>query len=206
MLLGIALWKFKFNLRLVALACVPVIAVLTFFNLYVVHSYYLSAVYPAFVGILGIGVAAISKLVSQRVVSLLIAEAISALLLILAWTSTEGRSLAALIGVDGEFPRISLAIADSTPADAGVIVVGCDWDPTPLYYADCRGMTIPPWYYDGVPVEWVGNELTFLAFCGENYSVIDGDPASVLPAGSLSTQVSPGIYRVVGPVDPSLVK
>jgi hypothetical protein len=205
-LMGIALWKLRLDLRLLALASVPVIAVLTFFNLYVVHSYYLSAIYPAYVAILGIGVAAVSALVSQRVISLLIAGVLMTLLVILAWTSTEGRSLAALIGVDGEFPRISLAIADSTPADAGVIVVGCDWDPTPLYYADRRGMTIPPWYYDGVPVEWVGNELTYLAFCGENYSVIDGDPASVLPAGSLSTQVSPGIYRVVGPVDPSLLK
>lgn len=205
-LLGIALWKLKLDLRLMALASVPVIAVLTFFNLFVVHSYYFIAIYPSFVAILGIGVATVSALVSQRVISLFVAGALSALLLILAWTSTQGRTLAALVGVEGDLPEISRVIAESTPADSGVIVVGCDWDPTPLFYAKRRGMTIPGWYYDGVPVEWVGNELTHLAFCGENYSMGEGDPASVLPGGSLFTQVSPGIYRIVGPVDPSLVK
>jgi hypothetical protein len=198
-LLGIALWKFKFNLRLVALASVPVIAVLTFFNLYVVHSYYLSAVYPAFVGILGIGVAAVSALVSQRVISLLIAGALSALLLILAWASTEGRSLAALIGVDGEFPAISQTIADSTPADAGVIVVGCDWDPTPLFYADRRGMTIPSWYRDGIPSEWIGTELKYLVFCASDYQVGEGNPRSVLPDGTLFSEVAPGLFILGAP-------
>lgn len=205
-LLGIALWKLKLDLRLMALASVPVIAVLTFFNLFVVHSYYSIAIYPSFIAILGIGVAAVSALVSQRVISLFVAGALSALLLILAWTSTQGRILAALVGVEGDLPEISRVIAESTPADSGVIVVGCDWDPTPLYYAKRRGMTIPGWYYDGVPVDWVGNELTYLAFCGANYSMGEGDPASVLPGGSLFTQVAPGIYRIVGPVDPSLVK
>jgi len=198
-LLGIALWKFKFNLRLVALASVPVIAVLTFFNLYVVHSYYLSAIYPAYVAVLGIGVAAISRLASQRVMSLLLAAVLSGLLVVLAWTSAEGRSLAALIGVDGEFPAISQVIADSTPADAGVIVVGCDWDTTPLFYAERRGMAIPSWFYSKVPVDWVGNELQYLVFCGENYTLVDGDPSTVLPTGSIYKADAAGVYQVFGP-------
>jgi 4-amino-4-deoxy-L-arabinose transferase-like glycosyltransferase len=197
--LVIALWRLKFDLRLVALASVPVIAVITFFNLYVVHSYYLSAVYPAYVAILGIGVAAISRLVSHRNASLLVAGTLSVLLIILAWTSTEGRYLKSLIGVEGKFPEISRVIAESTPEDAGVIVVGCDWDPTPLFYAERRGMTIPSWYRDGIPSEWIGTELKYLVFCGEDFSLVDGDPNTVLPTGSLIKADESGIYQVFGP-------
>lgn len=205
-LLTIALWKFKLDLRIIALASVPIIATFTFFNLYVVHSYYLSAIYPAYVAVMGLGVIAFSRLFPHRVVSILFAGVLSALLILFSWTSAEGRSIASLIGVEGQFPEISKAIAESTPPEAGVIVAGCDWDPTPLYYADRKGMAIPSWYYDGIPVEWVGKDLTYLAFCGDEYSVSDGDPATILPAGSLFTEVAPGIYRVVGPVKLDLMK
>ena len=198
-LLVIALWRLKLNARLVALASVPFIGTLIFFNLYVVHSYYLSAIYPAYVAVVAIGVTALSRLIHHRQISLIVASALSALLVFLSWTSIEGRAITALIGVGGQFPEISRVIAESTPPDAGVIVVGCDWDPTPLYYADRKGMTVPPWFDEKVPTAWVGNELNYLIFCGENYSVANGDPSTVLPTGSLYKVVSPGIYQVFGP-------
>lgn len=198
----VALWRMKLDVRVIALLSVSIIAPLTFFNLYVVHSYYLAAIFPAYVAILGIGISVTAGLVVHRIYSVVIPLFLTAALILLAWTSVEGRNIASIISTDGEFPLISLAISESVPPDAGVIVVGCDWDPTPLYYAERRGMTIPPWYYEGVPVEWVGNELTYLAFCGEQYSVSDGDPGTVLPVGSQFTAVAPGIYRIVGPVNP----
>ncbi len=198
-LLGIALWRMKLDLRLITLASVPLIAVLTFFNLYVVHSYYLSAVYPAYIAILGIGVAAISGLVSQRIASILIAGALSLMLVLLAWISTEGRYLASLIGIEGKFPEISRAVAESTPSDAGVIVVGCDWDPTPLFYAERRGMTIPPWYHDGIPIDWIGTDLKYLAFCTDDFQVGNGNPRDFLPDGTLLSEVTPGIFIIGAP-------
>lgn len=202
----IALWRFKLDLRIIALLSVSIIASLTFFNLFVVHSYYLAAVFPAYVAILGIGTSVVGGLVANHIYSVLVPLILTAALLVLAWTSEEGQNLATIITTEGEFPVVSLAISESVPPNEGVIVVGCDWDPTPLYYAQRRGMTIPPWYYDGVPVEWVGNELTYLAFCGQGYSVSDGDPVTVLPIGSQFTAVAPGIYRIVGPVNPELLK
>jgi len=199
LLLVIALWKLRLEPRLIALASVPVLAILIFFNLYVVHSYYLSAVYPAYVAVLGVSVSAISGLVPKQRISLLIAGALSALLLFLSWTSPEGRSLASLVGVDGKIPEISQVIAISTPSDAGVIVTGCDWDPTPLYYANRRGLTIPSWFSEKVPTAWVGTDLKFLVFCDDTYSIVAGDPATVLPTGSLYKEVSPGVYQIFGP-------
>jgi len=199
LLLGIALWKMRLDLRLIALASVPLIAVLTFFNLYVVHSYYLSAIYPAYIAILSIGVAAISGLVSQRIASIFIAGALSMLLVLLAWISTEGRYLASLIGVEGKFPEISRAIAESTPTDAGVIVIGCDWDPTPLFYAERRGMTLPTWYRDGIPIDWIGTDLKYLSFCTEDFQVGEGNPRAFLPDGTLFSEVAPGIFIIGAP-------
>jgi hypothetical protein len=198
-LLGVALWRLRLDLRLIAFASVPLIAILIFFNLYVVHSYYLGAVYPAYVAVLGISVAAISRIVSKRIASLSLAGFLSLLLILLAWTSTEGRSLASLVRVDGKFPEISRAIAESTPTDAGVIVVGCDWDPTPLFYAERRGMTIPPWYRDGIPADWIGTDLKYLAFCTGDYQVSEGDPGAVLPNGSLFSEIAPGIFIIGAP-------
>jgi hypothetical protein len=198
-LLGVALWRMRLDLRLVALASVPLIALFTFFNLYVVHSYYLSAVYPAYIAILSLGVASISGLVSQRNASIFIAGALSLLLVLLTWISTEGRSLASLVGVEGKFPEISRAIAESTPVDAGVIVIGCDWDPTPLFYAERRGMTLPTWYRDGIPVDWIGTDLKYLVFCTDDFQIGEGNPRAFLPDGTLFSEVAPGIFIIGAP-------
>ena len=198
-LLLVALWKLRLDPRLIALASVPVLSVFTFFNLYVVHSYYLSAVYPAYVAVLGISVSAISSLVAKQRFSIIATGLLSALLILLSWTSIEGRYLASLIGVEGKFPEISRVITESTPPDKGVIVVGCDWDPTPLYYADRRGMTIPSWFGEKVPAAWVGNELSYLVFCDDTYSISSGDPSTVLPTGSLYKESAPGVYQILGP-------
>lgn len=198
-LLGIALWRMKLDLRLIALASVPLIAILTFFNLYVVHSYYLSAVYPAYVAVLGIGVAAISRMAFKRIISLSLAGFLSLLLILLAWTSTEGRALASLVRIDGKFPEISRAIADATPSDGGVIVIGCDWDPTPLFYAERRGMTLPSWYQDGIPIDWIGTDLKYLAFCTDDFQVGEGNPRAFLPDGTLFSEVAPGIFIIGTP-------
>ena len=80
-----------------------------------------------------------------------------------------------------------------------MIVVGCDWDPTPLYYADRRGMTIPSWFSEKVPTAWVGNELNYLVFCDDTYSISSGDPSTVLPTGSLYKESAPGVYQILGP-------
>jgi len=199
LLLVIALWRLKLDPRLIALAIVPLIATMTFFNLYVVHSYYLSAIYPAYIAVIAVGVAAISRLISHRLVSLTIAGGLSVLFIFFAWTSTEGRAIAALIGVEGQFPEISRLLAQSTPPDAGIIVVGCDWDPTPLYYAERRGMMIPTWYRDGIPSEWIGTDLKYLAFCTPDYQVGEGNPRAFLPDGTLFSEVAPGLFVIGAP-------
>lgn len=198
-LLAFASWRMRLDLRLLALASVPLIAILTFFNLYVVHSYYLSAIYPAYVAVLSVGVTAISTLISKRSISIFLAGALSLLLIVMSWTSTEGRYLASFIGAEGEFPEISELIAESTPQDAGVIVIGCDWDPTPLYYANRQGMMLPKWYRDGIPSEWIGTELKYLAFCTPDYQVGEGNPRAFLPDGTLFNEVEPGLFIIGAP-------
>lgn len=198
-LLTVALWRLKLDPHLVALATVPLIGVLIFFNLYVVHSYYLSAVYPAYVAVIAIGVTSLSRFVRRQSFSIILAGAISALLISLSWISVEGREIARLIGVEGELPQISRVIAASTPPEAGVIVVGCDWDPTPLFYAERRGMMLPSWYRDGIPPEWIGTDLKYLVFCTPDYRVGEGNPRAVLPDGTLFTEIEPGIFIIGAP-------
>jgi len=195
-LLMISLWRYKFDFRVIALASVPFIAFLVFFNLYYVHSYYLIAIFPAYVALIGIGLFAIYGYLPHRIPTKVVIIAISVTMLIFSWTSAEGSMLRTAIIQRQDMPEISQQISRLVPEDSGVIVVGCDWNSTPLFYSNRRGLSYPDWSDEEIPRSWVGSELTYLAFCGANFSLSDGDPMTVLPAGSSFVKITPGIYRI----------
>ena len=196
MLLMISLWRYKFDFRVIALASVPFIAFFVFFNLYYVHLYYLIAIYPAYVALIGIGLFAIYGYLPRSIPTKIVIIAISVTMLTLSWSSAVGSMLRTAIAQRQDVPEISQQINRLVPENSGVIIVGCDWNSTPLFYSNRRGLSYPDWSDVEIPRSWVGSELTYLAFCGANFSLSDGDPLTVLPAGSAFVKIVPGIYRV----------
>ena len=195
-LLIISLWRYKLDVHVVALASVPLIAFFVFFNLYYVHSYYLIAILPAYVALIGVGLTSIYEYLPNGIPAKVAIIAISIAMLILSWTSSEGSMLRTAITHRENVPDISEQIKKLVPPNSGVIIVGCDWNPTPLFYSNHRGLSLPDWVDDEIPRNWIGGDLTYLAFCGANFSLSDGDPRAVLPAGTSFEKVTPGIYRI----------
>lgn len=60
-------------------------------------------------------------------------------------------------------------------------------------------MTIPACCRHGIPSERIGTESTNLVSRTPGYEVGTGDPGSVLPAGSLFSEVAPGIFIIGAP-------
>jgi hypothetical protein len=71
-----------------------------------------------------------------------IAGAASLSIIALAWTSPLGQLYEANIRSRFNPPALSRELSLGTPRSAGIIVVGCDWDPTVLFYAKRRGLML----------------------------------------------------------------
>ena len=95
----------------IALSLVPVAAVGIFFNLYAVHDYYLCAVYPAIILVVAAAVAGAARLVPGTFTSSVVVTAMCLSLLVLAWTSTQGRTYEANLRSRAPFPTLSAEIA-----------------------------------------------------------------------------------------------
>ena len=190
----------QWNMRIMAVLSVPLFAISVFFNLYAYHIYYLAAIYPAIIILTSIAISKVSKHIQNRRSrhGFLIAATLS--IIILAWTSSEASHHAEVRRNATYHPSISKLINENVPVGELVLVVGCDWDPTPLYYAERRGIMLPGWYTQGIPAEWVGNEFNFIAFCtgaGEPGEPGEGDPASIIVANSwVWGEVAQGIFRI----------
>lgn len=120
------------------LATVP-LTILSFWNLYAVHDYYLAAVAPAVALGVGAGLAAVAReWAPQRIgaalaVTLLVWGVITTLMH-REYATTAFRAVVP--------PAASAEIQASTAPNEHVVLSGYDWDPTVLYYADRRGFMV----------------------------------------------------------------
>lgn len=105
-----------------------------FFNLYVVHSYYLSAVYPALCAVIAIGVVGIASRV-RRPVWRAVAGTLAVAAVLAAAVTGLGRTDLHQWLVGGDPPAASALTAAEVPAGQGVVLIGCDWSPVIPYYA-----------------------------------------------------------------------
>ncbi len=114
---------------------------LVFLNLYFVHSYYLIAIYPALVAAIAIGgVWALRRITVARWQQRALAAGVIGLLFVATATSPLGRSDVAQFAVGQGTPALSNLLKDQTEPDDLIILIGCDWDPTFLFYAERSGV------------------------------------------------------------------
>jgi hypothetical protein len=161
-------------------------APLLFFNLYHVHNYYLIGIFPAIVAAVGIGIAAVAQRLRANT----------------TWVAVAGT---ALIVVGSALPQSDMLqwvtspapdsggerIRAATSADDLILVVGCDWNPTTLYYAERRGLMLrnndlDVWKYENI------NNYHYLFSCDQALPV-----AKYVPGGHTVFPTSePGLWRI----------
>ena len=161
--------------KLTLISIVPFISPLTYFNLYVVHDYYFLAVlFPSLLAL-----AMLLKFTLDRYVFRTdVYSFISCILIFLApsWIFViQNRDYKSLINSDRSIiPPLSSEINKFTNFDDRIFVVGCDWDPTVLFYADRYGIAAPGWIgstesaLDFLDEQKLVDAPKFLAICGAN--------------------------------------
>jgi len=191
MLAAIALWPHR--LITAGFAAALLVGPLVFMNLYYMHNYYLSTVYPAIVLVLAAGIAGVAKYVPTDSARFSVAGLSVFSLLAVAWISPEGqmvsqRSASGLY----QFP-LAAELVENTPEGAGIITVGCDWDPAYFYLSGRKGLMLSGRNADEtIPVEWIGPELQYVASCIEGI-----DPRASTGLRQPMIAVSPNIWRIV---------
>jgi hypothetical protein len=181
----------------IALASTLFIGPVIFFNLYFMHGYYLAAIYPALVIVMGAGIVGVSKMIGTNPLRSnsarwsVMATATSGLL-VMAWISPEGQ-LVSQRSSEGlyQFP-LAQEIVENTPVDAGVITVGCDWDPSYSYLSGRKTLMLSGRNLDeSIPPDWIGSDLQFVASCTQGI-----DPAVATGLQGPFLQVSPNIWKI----------
>lgn len=119
---------------------------LIFLNLYTVHSYYLIAIYPAVVAVMAVGIVwAVRLLPARRDIRWMRIATIVVILTVMSvavGTSTLGRADISGWAASPPPSGAAIAIRDNTAPGAMIVMIGCDWDPTYLYYAEREGLMI----------------------------------------------------------------
>ena len=174
---------------------VAISAPLVFLNLYYVHTYYLIAVYPALVTVMAIGIVWAARLLPgmrwQRIATAAVAVVA---IFVTTLSSPEARDDMTGLFHGKPVPASSIGIRDLTPPNSRIIMIGCDWDPTWMYYAQREGVM----FRDPTPGGfWETERIADYPFL---YSCADRglNPQQWLPPGYVGVaERTPGLYRVV---------
>jgi hypothetical protein len=153
----------------------PVILPLLYFNLYVVHDYYYMAlVFPSMMSIALL----LNTFAAQNRINgtKFLAIFLSILSLVPSWSlEVPSRDYKAWIRNErNQIPVLSEEISRVTNRQDRILVSGCDWDPSVLFYADRYGIAAPGWIgsTDETLNFVISNKLIdppqFLAICGNN--------------------------------------
>ncbi|WP_168200337.1 glycosyltransferase family 39 protein [Protaetiibacter larvae] len=185
--------RFEDRLRSLGWLLVAVSAPLVFFNLYVVHSYYLIAIYPAIVAAMAVGgVWLLRTLRVQRWQRVALAALATGVLFAGTVLSPQGHANVAQWARGNAEPALSRLLAERTPEGSPVIIVGCDWDPSFLYYAQRAGMM-----FRGSDAGDTWSRHDIGAYAALYNCRPDLDPADYLPAGVVAVGTDdPGLYRL----------
>lgn len=185
---------FDQRLRTAGWLAVAISAPLVFFNLYVVHAYYLIAIYPAIVAAIAIGLVWLVRVLPGMPWQRWTAGAVI-LALLFAWTASSGNGRANLAQffTSQARPAVSSLLLDQTQPDDVVVMIGCDWDPTFLYYAHRSGVM----FRDADSgTFWDNHDVT-------DYSALfncnsDLDPSDYLPIGTTLVPTDSSGFFLIG--------
>jgi hypothetical protein len=175
-----------------ALMAVVLLAVSIFFNLYVVHEYYFIAIFPATCALLAIGVCELSGLrIAKRARLGLVGAIGTVALVLLSLVGKTGAGELRQFAQPTEPPALAVSLNHATAPSENVLVVGCDWDPMTLYFADRKGLMVrvdDPRLY---PTADTIRDYPVVVTCGP-------DPNRYLPTGYAATPTPwTYIYRVI---------
>ena len=163
---------------------------MVFFNLYVVHDYYLVAIYPFLVLALAVSIDVISRKLASPDKAYRVMIATVILVLLSTLISPIGSSYMKNYVLVETTPSISSVIARNTKIDEKVIMIGCDWDPTYLYFADRKGLMLMKSRYDQNTVsKEVWKDYQYIYLCngtlegnlpdGMDYVTVDGNLSQI---------------------------
>jgi hypothetical protein len=141
---------------------------LVFFNLYVVHDYYLIAIYPAIIAVVAILIKQVFEILNELENSRIIGSAFLGVIIFLTYVSPLGRTYVSNFRNDNGIPMTAQMLSTKTMPGSILIILGCDWDPTLLYFANRKGLMLMPGRFDQ-------NEITknliqkydYVYFCGD---------------------------------------
>lgn len=185
----------RWTWRFVTLALVPLVGFVVFFNLYIVHDYYLAAISPSYAAIVGIAVAAIVDRITDSRARTGFVVVIIPGLLASSLLSGEGRRLAEVWRTPSVIPPLSTSIAEVTDQDDVILMLGCDWDPTVLYYANRRGVSVPASWEGPLPKASL-DVVTHVAACEGLYGPGSRIPGGFVPDSWVIDPVNPGVWRI----------
>ncbi len=191
------------RVRRIAWAGAAALGPLLFFNLYLVHSYYLCAVVPAIAALAALGLDGVAR-VAQRIGvapgprrQAAVAAAATALVLASTAVSPLGRKDLQEWRTDTPAPAGAAILTAHTEPGSKVILIGCDWNPQLPFLAHRDAVMFAPWLSDGRQY-W--DIATDAGDYGWLYACHDGDPLPYLPPGATATPSGrPGLWQVNNP-------
>ena len=160
-----------------------------FFNLYVVHDYYIVAIYPLVILLIASVIAFIKTIFTS--VSNQIAYASVLVIFVATYMSQLGSSYMKNYVHQGNEPAISSILAEHTLPDENIIIIGCDWDPTYLYFADRKGLMLMEGRYSSEAITsetW--KTYSFVYLC-------NGVSRDLLPSSLETEPVYENLYKIV---------
>ena len=173
----------------------PFVPVFTYFNLYVVHDYYFLAI--LFPSVLLVS-HALLLLKSRFQLSIKTSGFVFLILVLMipSWTLTVPNRdyVAAILSSREEVFPLAIEISENTEPSDRILVVGCDWDPSVLFYADRYGVAAPGWvgstdnaikFLSEHPIT---DSPRYLAVCGNNLPPTNSD-------GIKLRQISKNIWK-----------
>lgn len=170
---------------------------LVFFNLYVVHEYYLAAIYPAVVVVTALGITWLARVIARAtrrgtLTSYSLAAAAAGLIFFLTVTTSYGSLRYFDLRYLNLMPEQATVIAENTEEDDLVVMIGCGMDPSFLFLADRRGMQIaqpeevdPVWEYQDI------DDYSFLYRCNDDLRT-----SNYLPEGYAATRVEGELFAI----------
>ena len=186
------------RLRRMAWPVAAVAGPLVFFNLYSAHNYYLSAVFAAWVVVAAFGVEFVARAATNGASARpgLVAAVLVGVILFRTAISPLGGIDVLQWRFGHPAPAAAGAISAATQPTDGILILGCDWDPTIPYYAH-RAAVMPKFVPDDVDAMWDGAggiaQWDYVYLCQPGIDV-----APYLPAG-ITTQptATAGLLRLV---------
>ncbi len=167
---------------------------LVFFNLYVIHNYYLCAIVVGVVVVIALGLDRLAQLADGRAaLPTIIAAAGVAAVLVTTGLSPLGRLDLRQWLIGNPPPPAAAELDTATTSNDRIVMVGCDWDPTLAYYSDRVVVMFRGQDSQGFWTRESPSDYRFLYSCAPS-----GDVDRYLAAGYTAVPTGlPGLSKIV---------